>query len=49
MLTELKQGSKVVGSPDEGTGLRMRYRRAQRGGRAAALILAKRNNFHPFR
>ena len=46
MLTELKQGSKVVGvkqtkravrrktdsggagSPDEGTGLRMRYRRA---------------------
>ena len=93
MLTELKQGSKVVGvkqtkravndgkaarvflaedadprvtapvealcaekqipvergSPDEGTGLRVRYRRAQRGGRAAALILAKRNNFHPFR
>lgn len=44
-----KPDSGGAGSPDEGTGLRMRYRRAQRGGRAAALILAKRNNFHPFR
>ena len=86
MLTELKQGSKVVGvkqtkrAVNDGKAARvflaedadprvtapvealcaekqipvervpqMRYRRAQRGGRAAALILAKRNNFHPFR